>query len=214
MTTKRKLTEQIQRVYSRFIEKENVSDVIDVRELILLVEQAINKVLKLQVAESFSAGEVEVPRCNLIEYSCSVTADPANSRAYITLPAIPLTLPLDMGVWSITAPNNPFYPYIPIPSQDVLVFGTMAGGTNLSFLEGQVGYYVQGKKVYFNKNITTSENGSISTVTVTLLVSDFSQFTENEMLPISPEVESSVIAEVLTTLSNGRISQAEMAAAQ
>ena len=211
MTTKRKLTEQIQRIYARFLDKENVSDVIDLRELMLLVEQSINKVLKLQVSESFNAGEIEVPRCSIIEYNCSVTADPSNSRAYITLPAIPLTLPLDMGVWSIAAVNNPFSPYIPIPSQDILVFGTMASGTNLSYLEGQVGYYVQGKKVYFNKNITTESNGSISTVVVNLLVSDFSQFGENDVLPISPEVESTVISDVLTGISNGRISQAELA---
>lgn len=207
MTTKAILAEQIQRLYARFLEKDNPSDVIDIREVKLLVNQAINSTLKLQVADSIKAGSYEIPRCNLLEYTCTVTADSTNNRSYITLPAVPLNLPMDMGIWSISATAAAMTPYIPIPAQDVLVFQ----GTNLSFLEGKVGYYAQGTKVYFTKNITLSANGSITSVLVNLLVSDFSKFTDNDMLPISPEVESVVIAAVLDQISNGRVSQAELA---
>ena len=121
--TKTILAEQIQRLYARFLDKDNPSDVIDLREVILLINQSINKVLKLQVAESFKAGMVDVPKCNLIEYTVStVTQDTGNNRAYITLPVIPLTLPMDMGIWSIAAATGAMTPYIPIPAQDVLVF--------------------------------------------------------------------------------------------
>lgn len=211
MTTKYKLAEQVQRLYARFLDKDNPSDVIDLREVKLIIEQSINKVLKLQVADNFKAGYYDVPRCNILEYTVNtVTAESANNRAYIVLPAIPVTLPMDMGVWSVSATNAIMTPYIPIPAQDVLVFGTVASGTNLSHLEGQVGYYVQGKKIYFTKDITLSANGSISSVTVNLIVSDFSKFTDNELLPISPEVESSIIADALQTVSNGRVAQAEL----
>jgi hypothetical protein len=211
MTTKNKLAEQVQRLYARFLDKDNPSDIIDLREVRLIIEQSINKVLKLQVAESFKAGFYEVPLCNIIEYTVTtVVSDTGNNRAYITLPAIPITLPMDMGVWSITATNAAMTPYIPIPSQDVLVFGTISSGTNLSYLEGQVGYYVQGKRLYFTKDITLSSNGSISSVVVSLIVSDFSKFTDNELLPISPEVESTIIADALQSISNGRAAQAEL----
>lgn len=211
MTTKQILSEQIQRLYARFLDKDNPSDVIDIREIKLLVNQSINKVLKLQVAESFKAGMIDVPKCNLMQYSnAAVVQDSANSRAYVTLPAIPLTLPMDMGIWSVTPNSGAMTPYIPIPAQDMLVFQ----GTNLGYLEGKVGYYVQGKRIYFTKDITLVANGSVSGVTVNLLVSDFSQLTDNEMLPISPEVESTIIDDVLQTISNGRISQAEIASQQ
>jgi hypothetical protein len=210
MTTKNILSEQIQRLYARFIDKENLSDVIDTREINLLMNQSINKVLKLQVADSFKAGMVDVPKCNLLEYTCAVTADAGNNRSYITLPAIPLTLPMDMGIWSIAAATGAMTPYIPIPSQDVLVFQ----GANLSYLEGKTGYYVQGKKVYFTKNITLAANGTVTSVVVNLLVSDFSQIGDNDVLPISPEVESTIIEDVLQTISNGRVSQAELASKQ
>lgn len=211
MTTKYILAEQIQRLYARFLDKDNPSDVIDIREVKLLVNQSLNKVLKLQVAESFKAGMIDVPKCNLIQYSnAAVVQDSTNNRAYVTLPAIPLNLPMDMGIWSVAPNSGAMTPYIPIPSQDVLVFQ----GVNLSYLEGKVGYYVQGKRIYFTKDITLVANGSVSGVTVNLLVSDFSQLTDNEMLPISPEVESTIIDDVLQTISNGRVSQAELASKQ
>lgn len=209
-TTKAILSEQVQRIYARFLDKNNPSDVADIREVMLLVNQAINKILKLEVAESFKAGLVDIPKCSLIQYTASVTADATNNRSFITLPVIPLTLPLDMGIWSISASNAAMTPYIPIPSQDVLVFQ----GANLSYLEGQIGYYVQGKKVFFTKDITLAGNGSISSVIINILASDFSQFADNDMLPISPEVESAVITEVLNIISGGRVSQAEMASQQ
>lgn len=209
-TTKYILAEQIQRLYARFLDKDNPSDVIDIREVKLLVNQSVNKVLKLQVADSFKAGMVDIPKCNLVEYTCTVTAETGNNRSYITLPVIPLTLPMDMGIWSIAAATGAMTPYIPIPAQDVLVFQ----GANLSYLEGKIGYYLQGKKVYFTKNITLTANGSVTSVIVNLLVSDFSQLSDTDMLPISPEVESAIIDDVLQIISNGRASQAELASKQ
>lgn len=210
MTTKARISEQIQRLYARFLEKDNPSDVIDIREVKLLVEQAINSTLKLQVAENIKAGIYDIPRCSLIQYTCSVTSDSGNTRSYISLPVIPLNLPFDMGIWSVATTSGAATPYIPIPAQDYLVFQ----GTNLSFLEGKTGYYVQGTKVYFTKDITTSANGSITSVVVNILASDFSQFGDNDMLPISPEIESIIIASVLDQISNGKISQAELNAKQ
>jgi hypothetical protein len=205
-TTKNILSEQIQRIYARFIDKGNESDVIDIREIKLLVNQSINKVLKLQVAESFKAGLIDVPKCNLVEYTCAVTSQSGNSRAFITLPVIPINLPMDMGIWSIAASNAAMTPYIPIPAQDVIVFQ----GTNLSALEQQVGYYMQGKRVYFTKDITTVANGSITSVIVNLLVSDFSTQGDNDLLLISPEVENSIMEDVLGILGLGKIAQAEL----
>jgi hypothetical protein len=209
-TTKNILSEQIQRIYARYIDKGNESDVIDIREIKLLVNQSINKVLKLQVAESFQAGMIDVPKCNIVEYTCAVTSQSANLRAFITLPVIPITLPMDMGIWSISAANAVMTPYIPIPSQDVIVFQ----GTNLSALEQQVGYYVQGKRIYFTKDITTITNGSITSVLVNLLVADFSTQGDNDLLLISPEVESAIIEDVLGVLGLGKIAQAELQSQQ
>jgi hypothetical protein len=68
--------------------------------------------------------------------------------------------------------------------------------------------------VYFTKNITLTANGTVTSVVVNLLTMDLSQFGDNDLLSISPEVESTIIADVLETISNGRVSQAEIASKQ
>lgn len=206
MTTKAKISEEVQRIYSRYLDKGNESDVVDIREIYLFVEQALNSALKIQAAESIKVGIYDIPKCNIINYTSTVVSDSANNRAYFELPAIPINLPNDMGLWSVSANGKALSPYIPIPAQDVLVFQ----GTKLSQLEQHIGYYISGTKVYFTKDITLPVNGSVTSVNVQIYVSDWSKFSDNEMLPISPEIESLVIASVLEMMSNGRVSQIEL----
>ena len=86
---------------------------------------------------------------------------------------------------------------------------TQNAGINSSYLEQQTGYYIEGKRVYFTKDIKTA---GVNNVDITLLVSDMSKFSGTDLLPVSPEIESQVIQEVLAQVSNGRISQQELAA--
>ena len=224
-TTKKKIAEQIQRNYARYLDKENIvgtKESLDSRELHLMIEQSINKILKVQTFERFQEGYVDIPRCNIVKYSNqTVTADRAggasNSRASVNLPAIPLSLPMDMGVWAFTKYNDMTTTYIPMPSENMGVMdvafsslNTQSGGINASYLEQQVGYYVEGKSIYFTRDITQSAYGSVSAVDLYLLVSDMSKFTDTELLPINPEVEAQIIDDVLIRINNGRISQLEL----
>ena len=222
-TTKNKIAEQIQRNYARYIDKENIvgtNESLDSRELHIMIEQAINKILKVQVFERFQEGRVDIPRSNLILYeNVTVTSDSTHRRAYSVLPAIPLSLPNDMGVWQVNDVAASYSPYIPVSSQDFQVMGVgysgsspypQNAGINTSYLEQQTGYYIEGKRIYYTKDITLSANGSVSQVDITLLVGDMSKFTDTELLPVSPEIETEIIQEVLNQISVGRISQQEL----
>lgn len=224
-TTKKKLAEQIQRNYARYLDKENIvgtKESFDSRELHLMIEQSINKILKVQTFERFQEGYVDVPRCNIIKYANqTVSTDSdggaSNSRASVTLPAIPLSLPMDMGVWAITKYNDMTTTYIPMPSQDLGVMdvsfsslNTQSAGINTSYLEQQVGYYIEGKLAFFTKDITQSAYGSVTAVDIYLLVSDMSKFTDIELLPINPEVEGQIIDDVFLRMNTGKISQLEL----
>jgi hypothetical protein len=46
------------------------------------------------------------------------------------------------------------------------------------------------------------------------LASDFSQLSDTDLLPVSPDMETTIINEVLTVISNGKVSQAELAGKQ
>ena len=192
MTTRKKISEQVQLLYNQFVDKNGFNDEIDARLLDIMIEQSINRFLKIQVMSNIKAGNIEIPTCNIIEY----TLTPASNT--VTLPVFPMTLPMDMGVWKVSLVSNGVA-MIPINSTMSNVYGP----TNASFLEGQTGYTVKGNKIKFTTSVTTS-------VAVELLVSDFSTTGETDPLPVSPDVEADVITDVLDRISQGRFSQTEL----
>lgn len=192
-TTRRKIREQIQLKYSQYLSKNGFDDNIDVRVIDVDVEQSINKFLKVQTLQNFKNGNIEIPTCNIIEY----TLTPASS--IVTLPVYPMQLPLEMGVWKVALASAPTVGFIPINS----TMSNVYGGTNAAYLEGQTGYTVTGNKIKFTTSVTTS-------VIVSLLVADFATTGLEDLLPISPEIEADVVTDVLDRISQGRISQPEL----
>lgn len=190
------ITEQIQRIYARFLYKENTKETIDTREIKLLVGQSINRLLKSQTLERFNDGYIDIPRSSVITYTVSTTT--VNGVSELTLPVVPVSLPSDMGVWEVSPINDPFNPYIPIPMMEAQVMQ----GTHAKYLETLTGFLVDGMTLRFTNIIG-------STVNVKLLVHDLTQFSENDILPISGDIESSVIEEVLNIISKGRFAITE-----
>jgi hypothetical protein len=192
MTTRKKIREQVQLLYNQFVDKNGFNDEIDVRLIDILIEQSINRFLKVQVVSNIKAGNIEIPTCNIIEYTLTPTSNT------VTLPVFPMTLPLDMGVWKVSLVSNGLA-MIPINATMSNVYGP----TNASFLENQTGYTVKGNKIKFTTTVTDP-------VVVELLVSDFGTTGENDPLPVSPDVEADVVTDVLDRISQGRISQPEL----
>lgn len=210
-TSKARLAEQIQRIYARYSDKENIDRSLDSREIYLLIEQAMNRVLKAQTFERFTDGYINIPECQLTVYS-DVLVLGGTALSYVPLPAIPLSLPMDMGIWKVCPAGKPYETYIPISSQDWSVMGvaytngTQTDGINTSYLEQQIGYYIDNKRIYFTKNIDNTR------VDIYLLVNDFTQVGDLDLLPLSAEYELDVMQEVFRMLGMGQISQAEIVA--
>lgn len=191
-TTRKKIREQVQLQYNQYVDKNGFNDEIDVRLIDIMVEQSINKFLKVQVFQNLKAGNIEIPTCNIIQYTLSPVS---NS---VTLPVIPLQLPMDMGVWRVSLSSGGD-PFIPINSTMSNVYGT----SNVGFLEGRIGYVLKSNKIFFTNPVTTS-------VAVELIVSDFATTGESDLLPITPELEADIISDVLERISQGRISQPQL----
>lgn len=190
-TTRKKIREQIQLSYNQYVDKNGFDDEIDVRIIDLQVEQSINKFLKAQVQQGFKQGSIEVPTCNLFQYTLTASANA------VTLPIYPLQLPLDMGVWRVILPSG---------SDSIPINTTMDSvytGTNVSYIEGQIGHTIRGLQMKFTGTV-------VGNVNVHLLVSDFASIGLDTILPIAPEVEADVITDVLDRISQGRISQPEL----
>ena len=192
-TNRAKIREQVQLLYGQFLKKNGFNDNIDSRVIDLHVEQFINKALKIQSLTNLKNGSVEIPTCNIAEYTI------AASNNTVTLPTFPINLPLDMGVWNVSLASSPGDYLIPIAKGYSSVFK----GTNAEYLEGQTGYIVKGNTISFTKAVSGN-------VVVELLVSDFSELSDTDLLPIPPDMEVDVISNVLDLISQGRYSQSEL----
>lgn len=184
------LSEQIKRAYSRGIDREDISPRLDSREVKLYVVQAINQLIKLEIA---SIGE------NLDTVIGTYTAVRAGASPsyYIDLPVLPISLPKNMGIWRVYKSDCPWAPFVPLKMGDF----DIAQGTPSQYLEQLTGYYQEGKRICFTKD--PGEN-----ITLKLVVNDPGKISDTDILPIPPEMETLVIDMVLQRL--GKAIQHEM----
>ncbi len=192
-TTKAKITEQVQRIYARYVDRENISVLAYKEEVMLLVEQSINAVLQASTVPSRRVGRAEIPQSSLIKYTVAVSSNQA------TLPAFPITLDHDMGVWEIVDPTDPLTLFVPVPMQ----LAKVMQGTIIEGLQGQIGFYRYGPTVHF---LSTAP----AEVDIYLLVSDLSQLGDNDPLPLSAGYEMEVILQVLQALGAGAFARQEL----
>ncbi len=186
------LSEQIRRLYSRGIDREDTSPRIDDREIKLYVVQAINMLIKAEIA---NIGE----NVDSVLGTYELSREGSSPHFYVTLPVIPISLPKNMGIWRVYQSGCPWNPYIPLKHGDF----DIAQGTPAQYLETYVGYYQDGKRIYFTKDPT-------ATVTAKLVVNDPAKISDTEVLPIPPEMEGMVIEQVIAKLSLGTASQYEL----
>lgn len=185
-TTLNRISEQVQRLYARGIDTNNPKPLLRKGEVKQMVVQAVNEVLGAQTKQPMRLGRyVEIPHCMIATYpGIAVTGGKA------TLPAYPISLPHNMGVWEVN--NGAGTTYIPMCSHHWTLIG---GLSDVSGVENQVSYYVEGDKVIF-----TDAAKAPTTVTIKLLVADVNTIGDDDLLPLSAEYETAVIERVVTTL--------------
>jgi hypothetical protein len=186
MTTRRRITEQSERLYMRSFDREDLRPKVDYREIALLVDQVAHEFLALETQQAAKLGVVDIPTCMIATYANqSVTTTPPY---VVALPAFPLRLPLDMGVWSVA--NEPDgRAYIPIKTD----FWDLLSAEDEGLLEDQVGFYVEGRKLIFTRQPSSS-------VKIKLLIVDPSLLSDFDPYPIPPEAEIKIIEKVVAIL--------------
>ena len=129
---------------------------------------------------------------------CCVDTDAADIDSEVTLPAVPLNLDRNLGVWRVWSDTLGFYEeFIPVRSGE-LSLSRKVTHTNLA------GYF--GNKVTYEwKDYKTLRiNSPISTIGATvniqLLIVDPGTLTASDLLPLHPELENQVVNIVLEKL--------------
>lgn len=173
------LGEQIQRIYSRSIDREDIVPRIDYREVKPLMVQVINSLLKIEHLQ-----RSEVSGTSIATYI--LPKQTADNYEYVNLTVTPISLPKEQGVHRVYKEGCPWAPFIPIRTGDFEI----AFGTPTAYLEGQTGYYLNGTKIIFTTPVSES-------IEVQLVVNDPAIVSDTDLLPIPPEMEQMVIQGVL-----------------
>ena len=207
-TTKAKITEQCQRIYARFIDRENLEPIVYKEEITLLVEQALNESLKEMMPDQNVYGGVELPTSGLLSFTPDLSTALSTDGKELTLPVVPINLPYDMGIFKVYHKDDPTAPYIPITKEASMVFS----GSSAFYLEGQVGYFRQGfDKIRFTADVKALATNPVvvldDDLIVEMFIADFSQFSSTAVLPISADMERIVIRKTIESLSDGRIAR-------
>ena len=192
MTTISKLSEQISRIYARYIDKENPNTIVDKRELKLLIVDAIHTILGAKLAAQSAKGFVDIPEALIATYT-NIAVNNASSVYTCTLPAQPVASTGDMGIYEVFGTDE-LSPYIPIPKQIMKVMQ----GTDLAVLESKIGYFRSS-----NDKIRFTADPTVTTVTMRLIINDISKYSDTDILPLPADYNLQVIELVLKTLGLG-----------
>jgi hypothetical protein len=193
-TTRHKLYEQIHRILTGG--DQAVASPFERLEIIEAIGQVINSLLKAESYAGMTDGDIPPSGLILAHYGGIAVAQYKTNYALATLPAVPVRLPKNMGVFSIGPTDDPFCSYIPVPAG---LYQMISEEPLISDVLGQVAYEIRGNKVVFTTNIVAA-SPSVTAVDMVLVVMDISTLSDTEPLPIPAEMEVQVITGVLQLL--------------
>jgi hypothetical protein len=151
MTTVGIIAEQIQRLTKRMSGSDDSNKrVVDRREIKALIVQVANALLKPRAMAAMKMGDISTPPCNLISYDL-IPVTSVSGRSTAVIPVYPISLPRDLGVWSVVPKLSgiDMAPYIPITASDWDLLRSYDEG----LLENQTGYYVENQNIYLTSAV-------------------------------------------------------------
>lgn len=184
-TTRTKLAEEAERLLMQSYDSENIKPRLERRLTSIYVDQAANAILGLRLLPEAKIGIVDIPSSAIATYTGIAATQSAPYTA--KLPVFPITLPLDMGIWSVKSSAG--LAYIPIKTE----MYDLVSGLDEGLLEGQVGYYVRGREIRFTGQPT-------ATVDIELIIIDPSLLGPYDPYPISADMEAQVLESVVNLL--------------
>lgn len=186
MTTKRVIAEQVMfRIEGGY---NDTASPIKYFDIFKAMEQKINADFKMQHFQMTLASGDTIPEFAMIATYDDITLSTyKNVKSICTLPVIPISLPRGMGVLEIYSPDYPNYLFIPLQAGQA---NLLRSQELINDLLGQIGYTPYGNKIIFEKNLLLMR---LTTVSMRLLVMDFSTYSETDPLNLPPDYESMLV---------------------
>jgi hypothetical protein len=189
MTTIYAISEQILRQFYGGVPSDDAR--VSINEVKLLVNQTATNKLKAQFYERLQMDDYSVPACMIATYpNLPVETDDVTGSVYTKLPAQPISLPLDMGVYEVYDSKNMSNDILPLRSGQFRLLGP-------EVIKRQNWYIVEADRITFSDSVMNSQ---IKKVNMKLLLHNFSKLSDYDQYPVPPEIEAEIIVEVLNIL--------------
>lgn len=156
------------------------------------IGQCVNKLLKVEHFNvTMAAGDSIPAGLMMATYSGIKVERHGKTKSRAALPATPVNLPRNMGVFYVACDDDECE-LIPVQPGQRSIINTQ------SLLSAIIGTTYEPEEKY----LVLSKDLSDKTVTVKLVVMDISKYGEWDLLPISPDMEKDVIDMVVARFSN------------
>lgn len=186
-TTKYKIAEQIIKMLTA--QSEAAASPFSINEIKIAVEQRANLLLKMEYFPINDKYRDTIPSGASVATYETNTVERYRKVSKIVLPAMPIKLPRNIGVYQIIDENGTEFIPIEMGQRSLLSSQLM-----INDLLGQTGYEVYGKDVIFSKDLTVPDE--TVNVVVRLIVLDISQYEDYDLLPIPADLEAQLIEQV------------------
>lgn len=165
-------------------------------EIKISICQVANQMLKMEYFAQLTPLQEFIPGGAAIATYENNLVVPWSNTSKTTLPAMPIRLPRNLGVYQIFAQTDYFSEFIPLQLGEASIIQSQGIVGKLS---GAIGYEVSGLDVIFTQDLTTP-NVPVY-VTVRLVILDFTQYDDYTALPLPPEMEWPIKQQVLQLYS-------------
>ena len=195
-TTKKMLAEQALRI----IQGGSIRDdsQIDIREIMMNIEQERDKLIKQDLFQSMQMGEYNINGTFISTYVVPILTDTQKDMNYSDVPVAPISLPNDMGMFQVSFVQDQFNVFVRMSNGALGLYN----GLPSNKLLGRVGYFIEsslnydcetasGTRIYYNNNMDCAKEVLLKVVATS------EDIGENEPFPIAPEMESLIIRSVV-----------------
>lgn len=188
MSTKRSIAEQV--LYKIYGRASKSSDAIQLPDVIIAVGQMANALLRVQHLADMNLGENQPENLMIAEYPKVPLTTYGGKKSTATLPATPVRLIRNMGVWMVS--TDEFFNCIGIPMGSGQM-DLLRGQNMISDLMGQWGYEINGRKVITTRDLTIDGTDGLY---FRLLISDIAFLSEDEPMPVPADYEAEIVQSV------------------
>lgn len=169
----------------------NVLEVVQMPDIIAAVGQKINSILKLQyLTDTLALGDSIPNNLMIATYEDVPIETYGGKKCIATLPAIPVSLPRNMGVYMVSKDDDFDCLFIPLQAGQA---NLLKGQRLINNLLGQVGYELYGNKIVMTQDLTID---NVSSINMRLLITDIEDYEDYTPLPIPADYATTIIDEV------------------